>query len=171
MSWFPSQRSAGFGGREEERSGGILGGKWPQHASTTLFFLISKNITSERPICAHARDDSLVRSFQEPEAATWQYKYRIEWDATDVRNGGAQRTVLEMLLEVEKLRYHAGSSLCFTAIEFRCNFASMEPCKFGESCWGPLCCYGHPGHIARVQRMARLWHFLQDGRVEAGTRR
>ena len=30
-----------------------------------------------------------------PEVAQWQCKYRIEWDATDGRNGGAERTVWE----------------------------------------------------------------------------
>ena len=35
-----------------------------------------------------------------------------------------------------------------------------EPCKFGESCWRPLCCCGHPRNSARVRRMARLWRFL-----------
>ena len=30
-----------------------------------------------------------------PEVAKWQQKYRVQWDATDGRNGGAQRTVWE----------------------------------------------------------------------------
>ena len=38
-----------------------------------------------------------------PEVAKWQQKYRVDWDATDGRNGGAQQTVWEILLEMERL--------------------------------------------------------------------
>ena len=31
-----------------------------------------------------------------------QQKYRIDWDATDGRNGGAQRTVWEVLMDMER---------------------------------------------------------------------
>ena len=34
--------------------------------------------------------------------AKWQWKYRVDWDATDVRNGGAQRAVWEVLMEMER---------------------------------------------------------------------
>ena len=34
--------------------------------------------------------------------AKWQQKNRVGWDATDGRNGGAQRTVREVLMEMEK---------------------------------------------------------------------
>ena len=34
--------------------------------------------------------------------AKWQQKYRVDWDATDGRNGGAQRTVCEVLMEMER---------------------------------------------------------------------
>ena len=34
--------------------------------------------------------------------AKWQQKYRVEWDAADGRNGGAQRTVWEVLMEMER---------------------------------------------------------------------
>ena len=34
--------------------------------------------------------------------AKWQLKYRVEWDATDDRNGGAQQTVWEILMEMER---------------------------------------------------------------------
>ena len=33
--------------------------------------------------------------------AKWQQKSRADWDATDGRNGGAQRTVWEILMEME----------------------------------------------------------------------
>ena len=39
--------------------------------------------------------------------AKWQHKYCIE-DATDGRNGGAERTVRKILLEKERFRYQAG---------------------------------------------------------------
>ena len=71
-------------------------GKWPQQACTT------KNVTSERPI---ALMPTLIRwweAMRAPEVARWQQKYRVDWDATDGRNGGAQRTVCEVLLEMEE---------------------------------------------------------------------
>ena len=36
------------------------------------------------------------------EVAKWQQKYRVNWDATDGRNGGAQRTVPDILMEMER---------------------------------------------------------------------
>ena len=35
-----------------------------------------------------------------PEVAKWQQKFRVDWDATDGRNGGAQRRVWEVLMEM-----------------------------------------------------------------------
>ena len=35
-----------------------------------------------------------------PEVAKWQQNYRVDWDATDGRNRGAQQTGWEMLLEM-----------------------------------------------------------------------
>ena len=37
-----------------------------------------------------------------------QQKNRVDWDATDGRNGGAHRTVWEILLEMERFKYQAG---------------------------------------------------------------
>ena len=71
-------------------------GKWPQQACTTMFFFIPKSVTSERSI---ALMPTLIRwweTLRAPEAAKWQQKYRVDWDVTDGRNGGAQRTVWEM---------------------------------------------------------------------------
>ena len=34
--------------------------------------------------------------------AKWQLKYREDWDATDGRDGGAQRTVWEVLVDMER---------------------------------------------------------------------
>ena len=36
--------------------------------------------------------------------AEWQQKYRVDWDATGGRNGGAQQTVWEILMEID--RFH-----------------------------------------------------------------
>ena len=53
-------------------------GKCPQQACTAMFFLIPKNVTSERPI-------ALVPTLM-PTVAKWQQKYRVDWDPTDGRN-------------------------------------------------------------------------------------
>ena len=37
-----------------------------------------------------------------------QLKYRLGWDATDGRNGGAQQTVWEILTEMERFKYQVG---------------------------------------------------------------
>ena len=75
-------------------------GKWPPQACTTMFFLVPKNVTSERPI---ALVPTLIRwweALRAPEVAKWQQKYRVDLDATDGRNGGAQRTEWEVLMEM-----------------------------------------------------------------------
>ena len=85
-----------------ETSAEIMVGHWPQQACTTMFFLIPKNVTSERPI---ALMPTLIRwweAMRAPEVAKWQLKYRVDWDATDGRNGGSQRTVWEMLMEMKR---------------------------------------------------------------------
>ena len=81
-------------------------GQWPQQTCTTMFFLVPKDVTSERPI---ARMPTLIRweAMRAPEVAKWQ-KCRADWDATDGRNGGAQRTVWEILMEMERFKYRAG---------------------------------------------------------------
>ena len=43
-----------------------------------------------------------------PKVAKWQQKYRVDWDATDGRNGGAQQTVWRMLMEMERFNYRSG---------------------------------------------------------------
>ena len=82
-------------------------GKWLQQACTTRFFLKPKNVTSERPI---ALVPTLIRwwkALRAPEVAKWQQKYRVDWDATDRRNGGAQRIVWEVLMDMERLNEKA----------------------------------------------------------------
>ena len=67
-----------------------------------MFFLIPKNVASERPI---ALVPALVRWWEAlgaPQVAKWQMKYRVDWDATEGRNGGAQQTVWEILMKMER---------------------------------------------------------------------
>ena len=45
----------------------------------------------------------LVEALRAPEVAKCQQKYRVDWDATDGRYGGAQQTVWEILLEMERV--------------------------------------------------------------------
>ena len=68
-------------------------GKWPQQACTTMFFLIPKNVTSERPIALVPTLTLWWEALRAPEVAKWQQKYRVCWDAADGRNGGAHQTV------------------------------------------------------------------------------
>ena len=82
-------------------------GNWPHQACTTMFFLIPKNVTSERSI---ALIPMLIRwweALRAPEVVKWQQKCRLDWDATDGRNGGAQRTVWEVLMEMERFNGRA----------------------------------------------------------------
>ena len=76
-------------------------------ACTMMFHLIPKNVTSERLI---ALMPTLIRwweALRAPAVANWQQKYRVDWDAADGRNGGAQQTVWEILIEMERYSGHA----------------------------------------------------------------
>ena len=77
-------------------------GKWPQQACTTMFFLIPKNVTNERPIALMPMLIRWWEALRAPEVAKWQLKYRVDWDAADGRNGGARQTVWEVLMEMER---------------------------------------------------------------------
>ena len=68
-----------------------------------MFFLIPKNVTSERPI---ALVPTLIRwwkALRASEVAKGQQKYRVDWDVTDGRSGGPQRTVWEMLMAMVRI--------------------------------------------------------------------
>ena len=76
-------------------------GKRPQQACTTMFILISKNVTNERPI---ALMPTLIRwweALRAPEVTKWQMEYRVDWCAID-GSGGAQQTVWEILVDMER---------------------------------------------------------------------
>ena len=75
-------------------------GRWPQQACTTMFFIIPKNVTGERPIALMPTMIRWWEALRAPEVAKWQYTYRIEWDATDGRNGWS-------LVEMERFNYQA----------------------------------------------------------------
>ena len=72
-----------------------------------MFFLISKIVTSERPIALVPAMAGWWEALRASEVAKQQEKFRIEWDATDGRNGGAERTLWETFLEMERFSYSA----------------------------------------------------------------
>ena len=73
-----------------------------------MFFLTPKNVTSERPIALMPTLIRWLEDLRAREVAKWQQKYRVDWDAADGRNGGAQQTVWEVLMEVERYKKSAG---------------------------------------------------------------
>ena len=61
-------------------------GKWLQQACATMFFLIPKNVTSERPLALMPTSIRWREALRALEVAKWQQKYRVDWDAIDGRN-------------------------------------------------------------------------------------
>ena len=103
----PPKSSPGFDERNGEKSWSSWRRwntveRWPQQARTTMFFLIPNNVTSGRPIAVMPTLIRWWEAVRAPQVAKRQQKYRVDWDATDGRNGGAQRTVWEILLEMER---------------------------------------------------------------------
>ena len=86
VGWLPPESSPGLDKRNKGRNRGVAG-----KACTTMFFLIPK-----------------LEALRATEVAKWQQKYRVDWDATDGRNGGAQRTLREVLMEMERFKHRAG---------------------------------------------------------------
>ena len=85
------------------------GGRWPQQACTTVFFLIPKNVTSERPIALMPTSTRWWEALRAHEVAKWKQRYRVDWDATDGRNGGAQQSVNGVnSSKMERFKYQAG---------------------------------------------------------------
>ena len=54
-------------------------GKWPQQSCTTMFFLIPKNVTSERPIAPMPTFIRWWEALRAPEVAKLQMRYRVDW--------------------------------------------------------------------------------------------
>ena len=73
-----------------------------------MFFLILKNVTSERPLALMPTLMHMWEALRASEVMKWQQRYRTEWDAVNGRNGGAQRTVCEILMEMERFKYRTG---------------------------------------------------------------
>ena len=87
-----------------------------------MFFLIPKNVTSEIPFCAHANADSLVGSLESArsgqvtaDVSRGVGRYRqAKWRSSAYSvgnidgNGGVQRTVWEILMEMEELSVQCG---------------------------------------------------------------
>ena len=80
-------------------------GKWPHDD-----VLLDTEECNEREadcVCADV-DFAWWEALRAPEVAKGQQKHRVDWDATDGRNGGAQRTVWAILMEMERFKYRAG---------------------------------------------------------------
>ena len=66
-----------------------------------------ESVTSERSIAPMLAMIRWWEALRAPEVARWQQTYRVEWDVTDGRNGGAERIVWEALLEIERFNDYA----------------------------------------------------------------
>ena len=87
------------------------GTKWKVAATSMHYDVLldsEKNVTSERPLVLVPTLIRWWEALRAPEVAKWQKKYRVYWDATDGRNGGAQQTVWEILIEMERFKDRAG---------------------------------------------------------------
>ena len=71
-------------------------GRLPQHACTTMFCLIPKDVTSLASHCAYVYDGLLVGSLAIARGCEMATKNRSERDAADERNGGAERMAQEI---------------------------------------------------------------------------
>ena len=73
-----------------------------------MFFPIPKNVTCERTT---ALLPTLIRWWEwlrAPEVERWQERRRVGWDATNGRNGGAERIAWATLLEMDRFDHRAG---------------------------------------------------------------
>ena len=151
-------------------------GRWPQQACTTMSH------------CACAYDESLVGSLARARGCDMPTKYRIEWDATDGRNGGAERTVGETLPEMERdhgavwfLTWQRLSS----GFVLQCGLGRRTSICPGRSCgwyavyfehqrriqfdwWGSGAARGpsRPVSLGRSEVACLLRNLLQDGRTD-----
>ena len=79
----------------------------PQQVCTTRYFLIPKTITSERSIALMSTTIRWWEVLRTSEVTKKKNEYRLEWDVTDGRTGGAQRIVWEIMMEMEKFKNQA----------------------------------------------------------------
>ena len=89
--------------------------------------------------------------------AKWQQKCRVDWDATDGRNGGAQRTAWEVLMEMERFKYRAGEEDLGTVA------LVLDLAKAFERVILPVDHHGHPAGV-KVELLAST--FCAAGRVK-----
>ena len=71
-------------------------------------FSIPKGVTSERPTALLPTMIRWWEALRAHEVSRWQERHSVGWDATDGRNGGAEPTVRETLLDVDRFDYCAG---------------------------------------------------------------
>ena len=105
---------------------------WRRRNKVEMFFLIPKNVTSERPIALMPTFIRWWEALRAPEVAKWQQKYRVEWPR-NVRNGGAQQTEWEISMEMRRFNGKGRRSRCVILCsgpgeDFR---AGQSPCGLG----------------------------------------
>ena len=110
--------------------------------------------------CASAYHDSLVAGLRAPVVTRWQQRHRVGWDARDGWNPGAERTVWETLLEMERFDYRSGEKQpgtitlvldlaeAFERVSFPVVWAWATHFNFGRFC---VCYAGTLDHQRRVQ--------------------
>ena len=137
-----------------------LCGRWPQ-ACSTMFFTTPKDVTSERPTALMPTMMRCWEVVRAPEVAKRQHKYRIEWDATDGRSGGAERTVWEILLEMERFQNAGERNQRTLVLDLAKAFdrrSVFQLCGFGRrisNFEGGFACVMRLEHQRRVQLV--LW--------------
>ena len=135
------------------------------------------------------------KALRAPDVAKCQQKYRVDWDATDGRNGGAQRTVWEVMMETERFHGRAqgrsrslglglGLDKGIRVGQYSCGLGRRTSASEEDSA-GALCvirapeasavrrmCIGaapdHHGHLARVKVELLAFTCCVAGRVKRG---
>ena len=127
--------------------------------------LIPKNVTNEKPIALMPTSIRWWEALRAPEVVKWQQKYRIDWDATDGRNGGAQRTMWEVLMEMERLNGKAKAedqgavalvldlAKAFERVSLLVVWAWATHFSFSRKILRVLCGYFEPPETCAVRRM------------------
>ena len=116
-------------------------GCWAVQGSTLFFFLVPKNVTSQRP-----RSIALLRVLirwwewlRAPVIQERKTRSRARWDATKASNGGAERTASEAVWEMD---------------EYKCNVEGMG---YGAFLWWWI----WPKLFEKVQ-LQEVWSWAMD---------
>ena len=149
-------------------------GKWPQQACTSDVLPDPEECHELEADCAFV--PTFIRwweALRAPEVAKWQQKYRVEWDATDGRNGGAQRTVWEVLMEMERFNGNAkkeDQGSVAMVLDLAKAFGRVSVLVVWAWATRRMCgraAADHHGHPARVQvELLALRIVLQDALSE-----